>query len=256
MDYNLLGMVNLPLGAALHVALGGESIVSYLARLPDLIAYWPMDDPSGSVARALPLATFNGANTGAVINQPAPAPLLKAYTFDGSNDVLNVYTAALASAWDETTLTLLAFAKVSGAGVWTDSANRWIAQLSADSDNRIVLGKSSGANTLSCIVEYGNAGRFANKAALNPVDFFMAAVTVDTGANQAKFYYNGVQADSTMTSLGTWGGGLGLTLNNIGAETTGPAKVWDGDICHVALYNRVFTPAQVLEAAQRGGVAA
>ena len=65
-----------------------------------------------SVTEANPL---NADTTGATVGQPGPAGL-KAYSFDGTNDYVDWYSAELNSMFDPTKGTLLCFAKVSGGG--------------------------------------------------------------------------------------------------------------------------------------------
>ena len=87
-------------------------------------------------------------------------------------------------------------------------------------------------------------------------DYFMMVSTWDTAADSGngefKTYYNGIQTGSTQTIGGVWVGNLTVAL--IGAQTTGPTSVWDGDIDHVGLANRALTAGEILNIWNKSGL--
>ena len=89
----------------------------------DLIGHWPLNE---------------GRNT----TTPAPA-------FDGTNSYVNIYSASLNTAFSGSAGTFLCWAKVSGAGVWTDAAWRNLITLRVDASNYVEIAKSSTNNRLS-----------------------------------------------------------------------------------------------------------
>jgi len=205
-----------------------------------------------SLTEANPL---NGDITGATINQDAGSRLKKAYLFDGTNDYVDVYSPELNSLFDPTKGTLLAFAKVSGAGVWTDGAYRTLTILQSDSNNKVQMQKSSVNNRLDWFYTAAGTTRTFLNTSVTTTDWFLVAITWDIEADEIKAYLNGVQNGATQTSPGTWVGNLSSTLSVIGAKAVSPASVWDGLICHPVLFRDVLTGAEILKIAKLGGVA-
>ena len=66
----------------------------------NLIAYWPMSEPSGGIAiNAEGTAARNGAYTGVTLAQPGIGDGNTCPLFDGANDFNNVYSASLDAAF-------------------------------------------------------------------------------------------------------------------------------------------------------------
>lgn len=218
--------------------------------------YWDMQETTGTTvyAEASTAGTYDGDNTGATVAQAATSRLGYAYLFDGANDYVDIYNADFNTLFDETKGALILFGKVSGAGVWTDGNNRYMGQLLADSNNSIIIIKSSTNNTIFCRYRAGGTND-AVSITTSTTDYFMVAITWDTTADQAKVYFNGVQSGSTQTGLGTWAGNLDSDQTLLGASTKVPATVFSGYITHASMLTGVPTAAQLLNLAQLGGVA-
>jgi len=166
--------------------------------------------------------------------------------FDGTNDYVNIYSAALASAFNGAEGTLLAWARVSGAGVWTDVTWRRVAVLKADTNNTIVLTRTSGNNQLACYYKAGGTELSNITSAIGgTTGWFSLGLTWSATGNVVQYYLNGATAGSNDTGLGTWAGSPASTLCVIGADSTVPSSVFSGDIGHVALWNTPLTAAQI-----------
>lgn len=199
--------------------------------------------------------SLNGDITGATINVSAGSKLKKAYTFDGANDYSDIHSAEINSIFNPDKGTLLAFAKVSGSGVWTDSTERDLVRLRVDGNNEIILNKQTVDNELRWYYGASGTGDNVVDTSLNgSIGFFLMAMTWDTSADEMKAYLNGTQVGSTQTGLGTWIGNLSSTQSVIGAINTTPSSVWDGDISHVALLTEVLSGAEIFRIAKLGGV--
>jgi len=198
---------------------------------------------------------LNGDITGATVNQDAGNRLKKAYLFDGTNDYVDVYSPELNSIFDPTKGTLLAFAKVSGAGVWTDNTLRAIFRLDVDGTNTNLLAiqKSNTHNTVNC---FYIAGSNIDKVGIttSTTGWFLVAMTWDTVADELKAYFNGMQSGSTVSGLGIWAGNLNPTKTTIGSINTAPTSVFDGLICHPVLFRDVLADAEILKIKQLGGI--
>lgn len=197
---------------------------------------------------------LNGDITGATVGVSATPKLGKAYTFDAANDFSDIHSAEINSIFDPTKGTAFCFAKVSGAGVWTDGIARRNVVFVSDSSNRILLGKLATNNELRLFYIAGGT----TKAVIIPTsttDWFMIAITWDTVADEVIVYLNGVKVGDTQTGLGTWEGNFSSTLVLIGADSNAPSLVWDGDQAHTQLLTEALAAADLLTIAQNGGVA-
>jgi hypothetical protein len=194
---------------------------------------------------------LNADITGATVAQPGPAGLL-AYSFDGTNDYVDAYSAELNSVFDPTQGTLLVCGKVSGAGVWTDGASRYLAILFADGSNSVRLFKDTD-NALKWSYEAGGITELVSSS-VTPSDFFLTALTWEVPGNMIAYYNDGITG-SAQSIAGTWSGNLGSANTVIGSISTGPAQVWDGLLTVPVLYTDVLTAAEILQIAKDLGVA-
>ena len=203
-----------------------------------------------SITLANPL---NGDITGAFIDQNAGAKLKKSYLFDGTNDFVNIHSAEINSIFDPTKGTILGFTKVSSAGVWTDGTDRYIFQLNVDGDNQIWILKHNSNNLLRFRYEAGGTIETVDKGSFSPTDYFMWALTWDTGvANEIEAFVNGVSV-GTSSTLGTWVGNLSSIRTIIGALNTTPNNVTDGFETHIMLNPEVLDATEILKISNLAG---
>ena len=137
--------------------------------------------------------------------------------------------------------TLLAWAKVSAAGVWADGAARVIAETFIDNDNYIWLYKFTD-NVLYFTYKAGGVQEQVGLA-ITPTTFFNMGITWSKSGDAVKAYYNGVQAGLTQTALGTWAGNLSATRCTIGARNV--AAFWSGPIGPVPIFNEAKSPTEM-----------
>jgi hypothetical protein len=195
-------------------------------------------------------AALNGVVQGASISNK----LGLSYTFDGVNDNVGVYSASLNSAFNPLEGTLMAWAKVSAAGVWADSAVRRIATLLVDTNNYIAIEKTATANQLKVYYVANGTASVATDVSLaaspNP---FQVAITWSKSGDAVKMVINGAQVGATQTGLGTWVGNLASTKVAIGAADTSGTNPWSGSITQPILFNRALTAGELALASKRGG---
>ena len=225
------------------------SAIAYV-RLMGSSGYVEFDDLS--VTEVNPL---NTTNTGADVGQAATGPLRYAYYFDGTNDYVTWYSQTLNSFVNPSAGTLLAFAKVSGAGVWTDGTVRFLGRLYADANNYIGIYKPTANNQLIFQSVFGGVDKSVTISSLSYSGWFMVALTWDKTADESKMFINGVQVGATQTGLGTWVGNLDSTRAIIGAGVTTPLNVWSGWECYPTLSRTVVPQPILFSIAQRAGVA-
>lgn len=171
--------------------------------------------------------------------------LSNAYTFDGTDDYVDIYSTDLNSVFNPDEGTLIAWAKVSGSGVWTDGEYRWIVNLYADADNRYRIYKHIDNNRLNFNLSAGGDNAVVYDDSVTNTDWIMVAMTWNKSADEMKAFINGSQTGATQTGLGTWVGNLDSTKSTIGAGSTTPTYPWSGDINDVRLYPRALSADEI-----------
>ena len=230
-----------------------SSSASYRERvmLTNPIRYWPLWEPSGTVATEL-IAADNGTyardvatmTTGAGIGDGHTAPL-----FDGTNDFVNIYSAALNTAFSGAAGSVLIWARVSAAGVWTDGTARTLLGIRADGNNYIRLNKATTNNQLEWFyVANGTVESNTSVALSGTLSTFSVGMTWDAnaGANgEVVYYLNGASGGATDTDLGAWAWALSASECLIGAPATVGGLRWSGYIGPVGIWASALTPTQM-----------
>lgn len=211
-----------------------------------LIAYWPLSEPSGAAAIDQ-TGRYHGAYTGVDLNYPGVGDGGSAPFFDGINDFCNIYSAALATAFNGAEGAVSIWMKVSGAGVWTDATLRRLMGLRVDANNQVNLSRSATSNTLLCQYLAGATSKTVSIGSQSSTDWLHLAMTWSKSADQMKVYFQGVQTGATQTGLGTWAGTFNSTRANIGADSTVPATVWSGNLAHAAIWTRALSAGEIAE---------
>jgi len=174
--------------------------------------------------------------------------LTNAYTFDGSNDAVNIYTSDLNSVFNPSEGTLVAWARVNAAGDWTDSTNRYIVGLgqTTSTQNYFTIRKSTTSNQLSFATAANSTFKSVNYT-FSSTDWFQVVLTWSKTADQVKAYVNGAQVGSTQTGMGTWIGNLQDIEAAIGSDRSSGTNPWKGMINDVRLYNRALDANEIAD---------
>lgn len=219
-----------------------QKVLSY-----EPVAYWPLNETSGTVARCLVNAAQNGTYTGVTLaNSTAPGgspcPL-----FDGVNDYCNIYSATLNSALDGDEYSLCAWVKPFNAGVFTDSQIRYCVRLYGGSSDFIEIANLTNGN-MNPRERAGGVDKVRNQAH-SSANWYFWAITKSLSADQIKFWLydasaSGGQIGPTLSGVGAWGGTLSSSNTTIGSTNITPAQVWYGWIANVFIFDY---PATVLQ---------
>jgi hypothetical protein len=212
-----------------------------------VLAYLPLDDTSGTVARDISgharHDTYNGPSLAAtaspVLGKLAP-------NFDGVNDDIDIYPAANAMRFNVAGA-ILGWSKIPAAA-WTDGAGREIMSIYALNSDNFVLRKPNINNQIWPMVLYGGAN-LAMTPPFQSVDWFSWAFTWSKDLDQLIFYVNSYNPWVVMNGLGTWSGGLFLDYCRLGGfgGGTNPHK---GSISDVIFVDRMVTQPEVLNFTQ------
>ena len=199
-----------------------------------------IDDVSFTLANPL-----NGYNTGAEVGVDAGRFLDRAYSFDGLVTFLDIYSAEFNSVFNPNQGTLLLYVKKPD---W--AGTRYHVNLEADINNRINILQFGGDLLIRRI-----AGAVASNSVVitSTTGYFLPVITWDTEEDEVITYVNGVVQD-VHTGIGDWVGNLDPTLVVIGASSTVPTSVTNGDITQTLLLPEVLTAAEIARIARAGGV--
>lgn len=186
-----------------------------------------------------------GAPTAVTFGAAGVGDRRTAASFDGITSLANIHTQSTEDVFSGSEGTIVAWAKVSGAGVWADGTVRRIFQFRADSSNQILFGRTATNDRLIAQYTAGGTSEFVALDGLSDVDYMPLAISWSATNDQVKAYKDGAQAGSTQAGLGTFAGALNNATTLIGALNSAPANVWDGSIAHVAIWRTALTGAQI-----------
>jgi hypothetical protein len=211
-----------------------------------LLAYWQLNETSGTTANDSSGNGRNGTYSGVTLNSTTFLDGSPAGHNDGINDFVNAYTVSLAGAFDGDEGTLLVWAKVDGAGVWGDGIARRLAFFRADGSNLINIFKSTASNRID-IQRIGSATSLTRtKTSFSPVGWFAVAVTWSLSGNSQITYVDGSQEGATQTGLAALINSLASTTTVIGAgNTTSGANPWHGSLANVAVWDIALSSGEV-----------
>jgi hypothetical protein len=181
-------------------------------------------------------ATQNGDRT----DKGAPA-----YTFDGTNDGIDIDTsAANCGVCKEGTAFVLA--RISDSGVWTDAASRDILNLRGDGDNFIRIRKASGNNQLNWRIEMSTVLDTHTETTAGPLTWFTMGLTWQDadGDGDIFFYYNGSQVNTASTAA-VWNAGVPIATGGIGVNDSGSGAYHSGSIGSAFTWDKRLTGAQI-----------
>lgn len=171
--------------------------------------------------------------------------------YDGLLDFGNIYTAALASAFNGAAGTVMIWAKVYNAGVWTDGATRRILCLLADINNYVILDRTTTNNQLRFLYTAGGITETVTTTSIGgATGWFSIVITWDKAAGvdgEVLAYINGAQVGTTQTSLGIWAGSISSSFTLIGARTQTPTNPFHGYLGPCAIWTSALTSTQIAD---------
>ena len=215
----------------------------------NLLAYFICGEASGTVMQE-EKNNYDGAYTGVTLGQTGIGDGNTCPLFDGANDYGNLYTAGLAGVFNGAEGTMAVWCKMNTAGVWTDSTQRYLYRLAADTSNRADITKQATTNQLRFRYTAGGTEELVTDTSLaGTANWFHLAMTWSVAADQVIAYINGAQVGATQTGLGTWAGALSSTSTVIGALNTTPSAPHYGYLAHVPIWNVALNSTQIADLA-------
>ena len=235
----------------------GKSLYGEILNTEGLLAYYPLNETSGSAINRAPstVGTLNGTVSGAT--QGSAGLVGKAYSFDGTNDEVTLGDVPTIS--DATTLSVVAIVKTNnltadhqiignGAGISAGFI------LFADD----VASVSGRTNTFNIIVfdSGGQNCRVEGATNANAGNFVMVGFSFSPNVSGGlHLYINGVEdVNSPVTSANVDNVGNSNNDVKIGTDSAGSKDI-NGKAQHVAVFTSALTAAQHLRLAQIAGLA-
>lgn len=212
-----------------------------------LLAHWPLSETSGTVAVDKSGNNLHGAYVGPTLagdtspfNRPAP-------TFDGINDEVNIYSAALNAAFNTEEGAIFIFSKMASA-VWADGVGRTKFNIRATASNYITFAKQATAGDVTILNVRGGTASGFTFSGMSSTGFNCYCVTWSKSNNRMSVYLNGYFMPPLYTLLGTWTGALDSARCKIAASGGG---LYDkGTTSDVVIVSREATAAEVLRVAE------
>ena len=209
------------------------------------IGYWPLWEGSGTKAEDISGKARHGTHVGVTLGQPGIGDGRTSSLYDGSLDYTNIYSPALAAAFNGAEGTLLIWAKVANAGVWTDGTLRVLVDLQGGTD-RIYIDRTATNNQLEFKYDAGATETIITDTSLAATTgWFCLALSWSKSGDAVKAYISGAQVGTTQTGLGTWTQVLNTSFCIIGAYNVAPNYVWSGTLAHDALWSKALTATQI-----------
>jgi len=209
------------------------------------IAYWRLYEESGTVAADLVNSAQNGAYTGVTLAQPGIGDGRTCPLFDGAASIIDAHTATLAGAFNSATGAVIAWMRVSAAGIWTDGNAHYVCLLYVDAGNYVVLNKHTVNGQFVYSYRANAVSETVVESGISTTDWTCVGITWDkTGSGNAIAYRDGAQVGAAQNIAQVWAGAL--TTATVGASP-GPANVWSGRLAHVALFDRALSAGEMAE---------
>jgi len=223
----------------------------------DPIAYWPLNEKVGTVAydwvSGRVAGAQNGAHTGVTLYQPGIGDGFCCPYYDGANDYTDCTTAAIQAAFNGMEGTVLAWARVSAVGIWTDGSADQCFRFDVNANNVLSTYKDSVNNQFGFYYRAGGGVAVTvNLAGLTTIDWMHIGMTWSRSAGasgEMKAYFAGVQTGATQINIGNW---VGNPQVFIGAGSVIPSLPWYGWLAHCAVWDRALAPAEIADLAVVG----
>lgn len=214
-----------------------------LATTP--LIYLKEDETSGTTSTDSSGNGYNGAYTGATLNQDTAPQGSPAPRYDGVGDFNNFYSAGFASNFSLAEGCCLIWFKAFNSGVWTTGIRADILHIQRDGNNEIRIAKSLTNNQID-FIRIGGGTTKTISYSTSSTSWLALMLSWSEAGDFLKAYVAGIQTGATATGIGT-SSGSGLLSSNavIGANGTGASNSLNGYTAHFLAWNSVENAARI-----------
>lgn len=233
------------------------------------LAYWPLNEQSGSVAHCEVNSAQNGTYSNVTLGaQLGPFEEFMAPSFDGSTSLVNVYSTALNTAINNDVRqgSVMCWVRLPTVGHWVDVGNNASTffymgtTASGGFSERIIVQKPDVAGCPTGCPFIQSIWRAPGPMGVDtsivmpwddtipdmPLDWFLFVFTWDGFASELKLWVNDELAGDEIDGCDClWFNPLSSTKCCIGSFGTTPNSVMFGNLCHVALFPYVLSEEDV-----------
>lgn len=228
-----------PIGKRIAL-LGKKNMYSDKARriqAANLIGYWPLNGNANDISGY----GYHGTTSNVTWTSAGWVDGSLCATFAG-NGYVNVFSAALAAAFNGSAGSVSMWQQVSAVGDWNDAAWRSTIDITVDGANSVSLAKRNTLNNFYFSHTSGGNTESRTYLTAGPTAWFHTGITWTIPGDQVIYYYAGAAVE-TDTVLSAWAGTIVRFL--LGAQTIALAQPWKGNIKDVGLWNTPLSGAQM-----------
>ncbi len=210
----------------------------------DLIAAWRMNDPSGTnIDNYEGTAARDGTIAGTyTLGETGIGDGLKSIKFEAAS--VDFYSANFNTAWAQAPSTVMLWAKMLNAGVWTDSAKRNLWKMLVDASNSQDVHSPTSNNQVLARVE-GNGETDWLTASLSPTAWFNVILQIqEGGAGGAELFIDGTSVEVDVHT-GPWAGNLDSAQTVIGAANNTHANPFSGWLAHMWIWGAILSQGEI-----------
>jgi len=226
---------------------GGAATMGYYQKVLGYgpLVYFPQWEAAGLVSDEI-VNGWDGTYVGVTLGQPGIGDGNTSPFFDALNDFNNIFTAALAAAFDVGEGTLAIWARVNQLSDWTGAQTGRMIEIQTNINNRAWITKANVGGRLRYQYVAGGVSMTVDRDGTNELTWIHCAITWSVTANEMRAYFNGLQTGLTQVGLGVW---VGVPIDAMIGCLPGPAGVWHGWLAHGAVWTRALAPGEIADLA-------
>ena len=209
----------------------------------DLVALWPLDEPSGTAVLDTSGNGFDGVNTNATVNQPGGIDGQPFYNFNGTSARCAMHSAGLAAALDMDEFTVGVFGRDTTGGTWTDGDTNRIFAIRTDASNLMQCYTAAVNNRFTFNRTGDGTSKNISKDSLTTTGWFHMGMTVSIVADEQIAYWDGEPVAAATTGLDAY---VGTPATEFIGSLNASTGFWPGDIQLVFWANRPATASEML----------
>jgi hypothetical protein len=225
---------------------------SYLQRVKRLfggalIAYWALNESSGTSANDLSENGYHGVYSGVSLANLAAPGGSSAPLFDGVNDYVNIGDSGIGAEYDGDEGSLFIWYRPFNAGVLSDGSTDLVIQIVTSTLSWIAIQKATTAGRLTIQRRADDSSlKSVNLDGVTAANWLHLGCTWSRNADEFRVYRDGSQTGATLTGLTAITGSINTQYTNVGVSYRPTlANPLNGWAAHALLLNRAASPTEI-----------